>query len=132
MFVVELVYGKEHPRQSGPLEFENLGGKTVGLLSPMRKSYFPTGRYVIIDSGFYILKGLINLSKKGIFACTVIKKIRNWPNMVPDKETEDHFGGVEMGDTDTIQVEVDYVIYNLWGMKGPNYVMREMATGGRL
>ena len=37
-----------------------------------------------------------------------------------------------MGDTDAKQVTFDYVIYNLWGMKDPNYLMRMMATGGRL
>ena len=45
---------------------------------------------------------------------------------------EDHSGEVEVGETDAIQVTVDYVIYNLWGMKESNYVMRMMATGGRL
>ena len=52
--------------------------------------------------------------------------------MVPGKETEDHFGEVEVGEIDAIQVTVDYIIYNLWGMKEPNYVMRMMATGVRL
>ena len=37
-----------------------------------------------------------------------------------------------MGETDAIQGTVDDVIYSLWGMKEPNYVMRIMATGGRL
>ena len=37
---------------------------------------FSTGRYIIIDSSFCVLKGLIQLMKKIIFACAVIKKIR--------------------------------------------------------
>ena len=37
-----------------------------------------------------------------------------------------------MGETDAIQGKVDYVIYNLWGMKEPNYLMRMMDTGVRL
>ena len=41
LFVVELVEGKANPRQSGSLEFEDLGSKTVGLLLRMMKSYFP-------------------------------------------------------------------------------------------
>ena len=45
---------------------------------------------------------------------------------------EDHFREVEVGETDAIQGTVDNVIYNLWGMKEPNYVMRMMATGGQL
>ena len=63
-FVVELVKGKVHTHQSGPLYFEDLGGKTVGLLLHMAKSYFTTGRHIILDSGFCVLKGLIKLSKK--------------------------------------------------------------------
>ena len=39
---------------------------------------------------------------------------------------------MELGDTDTIQVTVDDVIYNLCGMKEPNYVTRMMDTGDRL
>ena len=85
MFVVELVEGKEHPRQAGPLEFEDLGEKTVGLLLRTMKSYFDTGRYVILDSGLYVLKGLIQLRNKGVFACSVIKKKIYWPSMVPGK-----------------------------------------------
>ena len=43
---------------------------------------------------------------------------------------EDSFGEVDMGETDIIHGTVDDVIYNLWGVKEPNYVMRMMATDG--
>ena len=132
MFVVELVEGKEHPRQYGPLDFEDLGGKTVGLLLHMMKSYISTGRYAILDSGFCVLKGLIQFRNRGVFAYSAIKKRRYWPSVVPCKDIEDHFGELEVGETDTIQGTVDDVIYNLWGMKEPNYVMRMMDTGGCL
>ena len=52
--------------------------------------------------------------------------------MVPGKDMEDHFREVEVGEMDAIQGTVDDVIYNLWEMKEPNYVMRMMATGGHL
>ena len=76
LFVVELVEGKYHPHQAGPLEFEELSGETVGLFLRMMRSYFATGRYVILDSGFCVLKGLIQLWKKGIFAHAVINNRR--------------------------------------------------------
>ena len=76
LFVVELVEGKAHPRQSGPLEFEDLGGSTVGLLMRVIKRYFATGKYLIIDSGFCVLKGLIQLRNKVIFASAFIKNRR--------------------------------------------------------
>ena len=132
MFVVELVEGKAHTRQAGPLEFGNLGGKTVGLLLRMMKSYVATVRYVILDSGLCVLKGLIGLRKKGVSACAVIKKRRYWTYTVPVKETEDHFWEVEVGETDTIHGTVDDVIHNLWGMKEKHYVVKMMDTGGCL
>ena len=99
MFNVGLVEGKDNLCQGGPLEFENLGGKTVRLLFHIMKIYFANSRYVIIDSGFCVFKGLIELRKKDVFACDVTKKRRHWPYMVSCKEMEDNFGEVEVGDT---------------------------------
>ena len=45
---------------------------------------------------------------------------------------DDHFEEVGVGGTYSIQGIVDDVIYNLWGRKEPNYVMRMMATGSLL
>ena len=110
MFVVELVEGKEYTRQAVPLEFEDLDGNNVGLLLRTMKSYFDTGRYVIIDSGFCVLKGLIQLRKKGVYACAVIKKRIYWPAMVPGKDMEDNFREVEVRYTDSIHGTVDDVM----------------------
>ena len=74
----------------------------MGLLLHMMKIYFSTGRYVILDSVFYVLKGLIQLSNKGVFACAFIKNRRHWPYMVLVKDIENQFGEVEVGDTDAI------------------------------
>ena len=49
--------------------------------------------------------------------------------MVPGKDTDDHFGGVEVGETDAIQGTVNDVIYNLWGMKETTYGTKMMTTG---
>ena len=76
LFVVKLVEVKVHPRQARALDFEDLGSKTVLLLLRMMMSYFYTGRYILLDSGFCVLKGLIQLRKKGIFAYAVITKRR--------------------------------------------------------
>ena len=104
----------------------------MGLLLRMMKIYFATGRYVILDSDFCVLKGLIQLRKKGVFSCDVINKRTYWTSVVPGKKMEDHFGEVDVGGTYYIQGTVYVVIYNLWGVKEPNYVMRMMATGGRM
>ena len=105
-----LVEGKDHPCQDGPLKFEDLGGNNVGLLLFMMKIHFTTCRYASIDSGFCVLKGLIQLRKKSIFAYASIKNIRYWPSMVLGKYMEDNFREAEVGETDAIQGKVDGVI----------------------
>ena len=128
LFGVELVEGKAHPCQYGPLDFDKLDGNTVILLLLMMNNYFSTGRYVILDYGFYVLKGLIQFKKKGVFSYAVIKKRRYWPSMVPGKDMEDHLGGVEVWETDAIQVTVNDVIYNLWGMKDPAFLFNSKSS----
>ena len=89
------------------------------------QSYFASGRYVVLESVFCVLKGIIELRKRGVFAASLIKKRRYWPTKVPGNAMQQHFDeeGVNVGDTDAIQGTMDGIIYNLWGMKEPDYVM---------
>ena len=77
LFSMELVEGKDHPPQIQE-RWSDLG-RTTGLLMRMLSTYFTTGRYVVLDSGFCVLRALIELKKVGLFACAVIKKQRYWP-----------------------------------------------------
>ncbi len=63
MFRIELVEGKSRPRQMGPMEHDDKGGKTIGLLLRLTKPVWGTGKVVILDSGFCVLKGIIELKK---------------------------------------------------------------------
>ncbi len=74
MFVMEMVEGKDHPPQIAE-RYSELG-KTSGLLLRMLYSYFASGQFVVLDSGFCVLKALVQLKKVGMFACAVIKKRR--------------------------------------------------------
>jgi hypothetical protein len=56
MFSMEMVRGKDHPPQIQE-RFSELGTIT-GLLMRMLECYFTMGRYVILDSGFCVLKAL--------------------------------------------------------------------------
>ena len=75
MFAIELVEGKDvpshpnHPR----LEFHDMG-KTVSKLIRLTKSLQGRGSVVVLDSGFCVLKGIIELKKVGIHAAALIKK----------------------------------------------------------
>jgi hypothetical protein len=71
MFSMEMVEGKDHPPHVAERWSEL--GKTTGLLLQMLATYFSTGWYIVLNSGFCIFKSLIELKKVGIFACAVIK-----------------------------------------------------------
>ncbi len=98
----------------------------------MLKSYFGTGKYIILDSGFCVLKALIDLKRHGLFACALIKKRCFWPTGVPGIAMDNHMAGSEVGSVDAIQGSMEGVLYNLCAMKEPDYVVKMMATGGSL
>ena len=127
---MELVEGKDHPPQIQERFCEH--GRTTGLLMRMLSTYFTTGRYVVLDSGFCVLRALIELKKVGLFACAVIKKRRFWPAMVLGDEMTEAFADANVGTLMAISGVLDGVKYFLWGLKEPSYMMKMMVTGGPL
>jgi hypothetical protein len=109
-------------------------GKMAGLLMRMLLSYFTTGRYVVLDSGFCVLKALVQLKKVGMFAWAVIKKRRFWPAFVPGEAINREFDNLELkvGDSLTISGKLDGEEYFFWAPKEPSYIMKIMATVGPL
>ena len=73
MFLAELAKVCDRPRAIGFAEFDE-HGKKCGLLLHMLKSYIGSGKYVILDSGFCVPKGIAGILRCGLFACTLIKK----------------------------------------------------------
>jgi hypothetical protein len=101
----------------------------------MLKSYFSSGCYVILDSGFCVLKAIIALKTVGgLFAGALIKKRRYWSTLVPGKAIIDYFATKAVGAVDAITgvCMTTNASYFIWGMKEPDYVMKIMATGGAL
>ena len=100
----------------------------------MLATYFSTGGYVILNSGFCVLKSLVELKKVGIFACAMIKKCQYWPAFVPGEAINRQFDnlGLGVGDSLAISGKLDGKDYFLWGLKEPSYVMKMMAMGGPL
>jgi len=132
MFAMELVEGRDAPPERQVPNAEH--GKTTGLLMRMLTTYYYTGKYVVLDSGFCVLKAILKLREVGVFACALIKKRQSWPIGVPGDAMQRRFDRpeVNVGDVEAISGTQDGMPYFLWGMKEPDYVMRMMATGGPL
>ena len=52
----------------------NKNGSTTALLLRLCESAFHIGMFVILDSGFCVLRAIIELKKRGVFASALIKK----------------------------------------------------------
>ena len=131
MYAIELVEGKDRPRQQQAARYSE-HGKTTGLLLRLTDSIAYSGRVVIMDSGFCVLKALIKLASVGVFASAVIKKRRYWPKNIAGDAMDTHFEGNEVGTTDSLPGILDGVPFRVYCMKEEDYVMKLMATYGAL
>ena len=128
LWQMELVEGKDSPSQIVP-KFSN-EGKTVGLLLRVLEPIFAKGMVVILDSGFCVLRGIIELKKRGVYASTLIKKQKYWPKHIKGAEIKAHFDGKDVGDCDSWKGMMEEVPFHVYAMKEPDYIMSLMSTYG--
>ena len=78
-----------------------------------------TGRCLILDSGFCVLRGLIELLRTyGIFGSTVIKKQRYWPKYINGDDIKEHFKYKEIGTTEVRTGTLLNTKFNLFLFQG--------------
>lgn len=124
----QIVEGKDRPRQLPRREFEELG-KTVGLMLRMCQPLFGSGKAVVMDSGFCVAKGIVELEARGVYGAALIKKRRYWPKSVPGNEIDKHFEDKEVGYCSMLQTKTEEgKPFKIFCMKEPDYVMKVMAS----
>ena len=89
---MELHEGKDCPTQLHNKEFDEMG-KTIGTLLRLTKLVWGSGNIFVLDSGFCVLRAIIELKKKGVFAAALIKKRPYWPKYIPGDAIITHFWG---------------------------------------
>lgn len=129
LYQLELVEGKDEPTERPNPEYSLLG-KTVGLLLRLTKPLWATGKVVVLDSGFCVLQGLIELKKRGVYAAALIKKRRYWPKYIDGARIKAHFDDKEIGDVDALKGTLDEVPFHVFGMKEEDYILMLMSTYG--
>ena len=102
LFSLELVEGKDALHQTPPKVYD-VFGKTIGLLMQLTHSMWHTGHVVVLDSGFCVLQGIVELCKKGVFAAAQIKKQHYWPMYIPGEAIVLHFATKDVGHNDALQ-----------------------------
>jgi hypothetical protein len=112
LFSMDLAEGKDWPKVLKKPEYENLG-KTTGLLLRILKSNIATCKYAILDLGFCVLKGSVELRKRGLFAGPLFKKRRCiWPSLVLGQRIDEHCAAnLQLGQCKAVQGKVDEMGY---------------------
>lgn len=80
------------------------GGPTIGLLLRLTKTLHGTGKIIVLDSGFCVLKAIVELQNVGFFAAALTKKKFNWPKHIKCDDIEKHFEENEVGTVDSLGV----------------------------
>ena len=87
---------------------------------------------MILNSGFCVLEGVVELPKLGVFGGALIKQRRYWPKYIPSDKIDDHFKDKEVGGVDSLTGKLDGVHYDIFYMEDPDYIMKIMSTYGKL
>ena len=110
MFAIELVEGRARPKE---LPSDPKTKRTTCLLLRLYKSMYSAGKVVILDSGFCVLEGLIELKKVGVFAGALIKKCHYWPKHVNGDMIGSHFSDAVVGHVDAWSGILNDVPYDI-------------------
>ena len=87
---------------------------------------------VILDSGFCVVQGIVELLKKGVYAGAQIKKRRYWPKFVKGDQMMDDMTNDSYGTTKGVQGMMDNICYFIFAQKEPDYTSMIMSTYGCL
>ena len=101
MYAIELVEGKDRPKELPPKKYHEKGS-TTALLLRLTESIAHSGRAVIMDSGFCVLKSLTALASVGVFASAVVKKRRFWPKYIDGDGIDKRFKGYDIGTVESL------------------------------
>ena len=83
----------------------------------MCRPIFESGKAVILENGFCVVKGIIELNAKGVYSAALIKKWCYWPRGVPGDLIDNHFENTEVGDVVMIEAITEdnkFLKYFLW------------------
>ena len=107
----------------GKREFKADYEATGGLMMQMTKSLFVTGKALVMDSGFCVLKGLVGMFAYGVYGTTLIKKKRYWPRYCKGDAIEAFFEDQQFGYVYSVCGDMDGHKYKIQCMKEAYYAM---------
>ena len=104
-------------------------GEMVSLMLRICRPIFGIGKYVVLDSGFCIAKGVTKLESKSAYAVDLIKKRHYFLKEFPGELIDNQFQDKEVGDIYMIEeITQENKPLKIFCMKYPDYVIIIMAS----
>eukprot|EP00957_Ditylum_brightwellii_P178154 13569203-Ditylum_brightwellii.AAC.1 len=85
-----------------------------------------------MDSGFCVLRGIVELAKRGAYASAMIKKRQYWPKYIQGDDMKEHFKDKSVGDIDALPGMLDDIPFHIFCLKEEDYVMMLMRSYGTM
>lgn len=134
LFKVDLVEGKSRPKELAAVPNESTLGKTGALVMRMVDGLCGTGRVVVMDSAFCVVKAVKALYDSGLYATTLAKKRAEssgeWPHGVPGDRVREQMQGRPVGELHTLRGEYNGMPLCLHAVNHPGYTLVLLATYG--
>ena len=94
--------GNDSPDQLGANKWSELS-KNVWLMLQMCDPIFGTGKAVVINTLFFMEKGITALEERDVYSGALIKKRKYWPKGVPGDDIDRNFHNRDVGDVDAME-----------------------------
>ncbi len=131
LFKMELVEGKSRPPELGKPAFEEAhNSKTTGLVLRMTDELAGSGRVVVMDSAFCVMKAVVAMQQRGIYVTTVAKKRSYWPRDIPGDDILAYMHQKPVGEVHGRRGRLGNTTFNLFAVNHTRYTFILVATYG--
>ena len=90
------------------------GGSTTSLLLRLCEKKIHKVLIVILDNGFCILRAIIELKKRGVYASALITKRKYCPKYIDGDSINAHFEGKEVSSIDSLPEKMHNVPFHIF------------------
>ena len=86
----------------------------------------------MLDSGFHVLRGVVELKKLGVHNSALMKKIRHWPKSIPGGEIYLTSKDSVIGNVTETKGSIDGIVNQLFAIIDKDCVLKLMIVCGSL
>ena len=123
-----MIEEKDRPLELDKPLYEDVHGKTCGLWLLMREPARRSGKVIVLDSRFCVLKAMISRVSYSICSSSMTKKRRRWPKHTDSTACNAHFSSKLARYQDTTNGTCNNNPFCVVGLKEPEHNMLTMRA----